>query len=389
MKKKISIIGSSGSVGSSAVSVILNNPDLFEVDFLVAKNNYLKLAQQAIQLNAKMVILEDEKNLSNLKELLVNTNISVLCGSKEITNAIILKQYDMLILASSGTCSIKYFDEAIKIGATIGIANKESIVCAWDLLKPKINKFNAKIIPLDSEHSSIYQILENTNYNKEDISSIIITGSGGSFIDFSLEQMENISIDQAIKHPNWSMGAKISIDSSTFMNKALEFMEAVYLFDVLPDKVEVVIHRKSILHGGVSFIDGTFIGNFSTPSMELPVAYALGYPKRIKTNNMPLSLINIAKLEFEELDENKFESIKLAKYALKQGGNTPAILNISNEIAVNLFLNKKISFINIMNVIKYTLDVIPYGKIQQLEDVDELYKKIQLSVSNYMGKLIN
>ena len=383
-KKIVSIIGSTGSVGSSAIEIIKLHPDKFEVEFLVAQQNYLKLIQQALDIKPKKIYIENETHIDKLKSDLKDTGIMIYSGRESILNAIKDSQSEYLLIASSGTKTIEYFSLAIEYIKNIAIANKESIVCAWNVLRSKIDKFKPFIIPVDSEHSSIFQIIHNNK--PKNIKKLVITGSGGPFLDYDIKKLKDVTLEQAINHPNWSMGKKISIDSATFMNKALEFIEASYLFNLNQNDIEVLIHRQSIMHGGVSFVDGTFIGNFSYPSMEIPIAYSLSFPDRILTNSQDIYLSKIKNLQFEELDEERFISIKLAKKVLDYGGNYPTIFNISNEIAVDYFINKKISFINILDVVKYSLDTIEYQAFSSIDEILYCYEVISKQISQNIHK---
>jgi 1-deoxy-D-xylulose-5-phosphate reductoisomerase len=384
MKKSIVLIGATGTVGKCVLSVILQNQDRFELEALVAQNNYKELAQQAITFKVKHLIIENEKHLDALKNLLDIHNVKITAGKQAVLD-FISQSSSMIFIASSGTTSIEYFYTALALNKDIAIANKESIVCSGELLPNYLKSYTGKLIPVDSEHNSLFQLLENTN--SIDVEGVIITGSGGTFIDHSLEELKHITKQDALKHPNWSMGAKITIDSSTFMNKALEVIEASYLFNIEPNKIDVIIHRQSILHAGINLKDGTFLGNFYYPSMNVPVAYALSYPNRVRSGVKALSLPDISNLKFEKLNEHRFSSIKMAKYALQIGGNYPSILNIANEVAVQAYLDDRIKFSSIIDTVDLALNAIPHQKYTSIEDIAEDYKIISNQVNEYINKM--
>lgn len=386
LKKRISIIGSTGSVGVSAYNVVQQNKSIFEVEALVAKSNYKSLAQQAKDLQAKMVFIEDESKYLNLKEELQGYNIKVFAGKEEIIKFIEKDNTsDTILICSSGYESIPYFYGSLKGSKNIAMANKEAIVCGGEFATDFINKSHAKVIPVDSEHSALFQSMQG---KKEDIDNIVITASGGSFVDYSLKDLENVTKEQALKHPTWNMGAKITIDSSTLMNKALEVIEASYLFDIPECQIEVLIHRQSILHGGVNYKDGSFIGHFSYPSMEIPVAYGLFYPHRINTSVKRLNLSEISQLKFEELNEERFKAISLAREVLRLKNNYSCAFNVANEIAVEAFLNDKINFNKIIDVVEYTLNKITPCKINSISDIEQSVEISKVIALEYINKLV-
>jgi 1-deoxy-D-xylulose-5-phosphate reductoisomerase len=285
-KKNIIIIGSTGSVGKNAIEIINLNSSKFNVIALVAKQNTKLLVQQAFLTNCKYVIVEDKNKYNDLKTDIENLNLSkinILAGVSDILDIINNAPKDsMVFLASLGAETLIYLHCAMENNLEIAIANKESIVCGGDFLKDKLNNYSNKIIPVDSEHSAIFQLLDNKN--KKNINKILITASGGPFFDLPINEFKNITLQKALKHPIWSMGNKITIDSATLMNKALEVIEACYLFNIDPIKIEVLVDQKAILHGGVFYNDGTFLANFSNPHMKIPISYALNYPNRLNTN---------------------------------------------------------------------------------------------------------
>ncbi|MDR2008138.1 MAG: 1-deoxy-D-xylulose-5-phosphate reductoisomerase [Alphaproteobacteria bacterium] len=380
-KKRITIIGATGSVGKSAFNVIKRNAELFQVEALVAKSNYLGLAQQAIELQAEKVFIEDEQYYQSLTKELQDTNIQVFAGKQEIINFISNNTSETILICSSGYESIPYFYTALNTNKTIAMANKEAIVCGGSLATQLMSQSKAQVIPVDSEHSAIFQSLHG---KKDDVANIVITASGGAFANLSLEDLKTVSKAQALKHPTWSMGKKITIDSSTLMNKALEVIEASVLFDISVEKIEVLLHRQSILHGGVNYKDGSFVGHFSYPNMEIPVAYGLFYPHRINTSTKTLSLAETGNLAFEKLNEERFVAIKLARQALKNGKNYPCALNVANEVAVESYLNDKISFHKIVDVVEYTLGKILPNNINSVADIADSIEESKAIATEYI-----
>ncbi|UQY80296.1 1-deoxy-D-xylulose 5-phosphate reductoisomerase [Candidatus Hepatincola sp. Av] len=380
-KKKILIIGATGSVGCAAVEVVLANPDLFSVEGLVAKNSYKKLAEQGVKLNSKYALIENESHFQVLQEELKSTKIKVIAGRENIVNFIKSCEAERILIASSGAESIYYLQAALLANKDIAIANKESIVCAGSLFSECKKNFTGKIIPVDSEHSAIFQTLENSNL--ANIHNIILTSSGGPFYYYSETKLKSVTKAQALKHPKWQMGAKISIDSATFMNKALEVLEACYLFNLPAEKINVIIERSCTMHGGVSYNDGSMLANLSKPSMKISTGYGLTYPKRQTSTVQPLNLLNTS-LVFEKPNPYQQKIIAIAKEVFEQGGNYPLIFNTANEIAVEAFLNDRISFTKILYMIQYSLEKLEFLQIQNLEDVIINYNIIKNKISNYI-----
>jgi 1-deoxy-D-xylulose-5-phosphate reductoisomerase len=385
-KKRISVIGSTGSVGNSAYNVIKQNKNIFYVEALVARSNYKKLAQQAKDLQVEMVFIEDKSQYKNLRDELQGSNIKIFAGKQEIIDFVEKSNTsDTILIGSSGYESIPYFYGALKSNKNIAMANKEAIVCGGSFATDFIKKSSAKVIPVDSEHSALFQSM--IGGQKQEIDSILITASGGSFVDYSLQELASVTKEQALKHPTWDMGAKITIDSSTLMNKALEVIEASYLFDINESQIEVLIHRQSILHGGVNYKDGSFIGHFSYPSMEIPVAYGLFYPHRINTSVKRLNLAQISQLKFEELNEERFKALALARKALHSKKNYSCALNVANEVAVEAFLNDKINFNKIIDVVEYSLNKISPFDIKSISDIEQSIEITKLIAVEYINKL--
>lgn len=364
--KKISILGSTGSVGKNTVEVIQNDPKSFSVIALVARNNVKTLIAQALLLKPSYVVIENEEKFSELKLALKSLKKSeVLFGRNAILEVAKIK-CDLVISAITGAAGMLPTLAAIEAGSDIALANKESLVCAGEFLMAAAVKNKVKILPVDSEHNAIFQIFENENL--EAIDSITLTASGGPFFN-SKKDPKKISIAEALKHPNWSMGAKISIDSATMMNKGLEAIEAFYLFPVSKKQIKILIHPQSIVHGLVNYQDGSSLAALSMPDMKVPISYALTFPKRMKIKHQQLDLAKVQKLEFFEVDERKFPAVKICREALETDGSAPAVLNAANEVAVERFLRGEISFDQITKIVAKTLEKIPHRKVRSVEDV--------------------
>lgn len=363
--KRISILGSTGSIGKNAVEVIQNNLKNFSVVALVARNDVKTLVAQALLLKPSYVVIENEEKFSELKLALKNLKkCEVLCGRKAILEVAKIK-CDLVISAIMGAAGMLPTLAAIEAGSNIALANKESLVCAGEFLMAAVAKNKVKILPVDSEHNAIFQIFENENL--EAIESITLTASGGPFFN-SKKDPKKISIAEALKHPNWSMGAKISIDSATMMNKGLEAIEAFHLFPVSKEQIKILIHPQSILHGLVNYQDGSSLAALSMPDMKVPISYALTFPKRMKIKHQQLDLAKVKKLEFFAVDEKKFPAVKICREALETDGSAPAVLNAANEVAVERFLRGEVSFDQITKIVAKTLDKISHRKVKSVED---------------------
>ncbi len=381
MKKKLSIFGSTGSIGRNTIEVIKNDSKRFEVFALVAGNDFKTLANQALELKPSYVVIENEENYLPLKELLKDLkNCEILCGTKAILEVAKVK-VDLVISAIVGAVGMLPTLEAIKAGSNIALANKESLVCAGDFLNKAAKESGAKILPIDSEHNAIFQIFENDNLNL--IDDIILTASGGPFFH-SNKDFSKITVAEALKHPNWSMGAKVSIDSATMMNKGLEMIEAYYIFDVKKEQINILVHPQSIVHGMVNYADGSSLAMLSSPDMKVPISYAMSYPKRMQIKHEKLDLAKLKKLEFFDVDDKKFPAVKICRDVLKSDGNYPTILNAANEVAVQKFINEVISFEKITAVVEKTLEKIPNKKLESIEEVISCDTK-----AREIAKLIN
>ena len=355
--KEIVLLGSTGSIGTQTLEVAkLHN---IKVKALSAGKNIKLLAAQAMEFMPEYVCIDEESLYSDLKLMLGDTDIKVSCGKESLCELAALP-CDITVNAIVGMAGFLPTLAALNAGNDIALANKETLVVGGEIITRLAREKKRKIIPIDSEHSAIFQSLSCSQGNKPE--KIILTASGGPFRGFSALQIKKVTKEQALKHPIWSMGAKITIDSATMMNKGLELIEAVWLFDVPPEKIEIVVHPQSILHSAVEFQDGSVIGQLGNPDMRLPIQFALTYPERYASPVKSLSLTDVAAMTFEKVDENAFPCIELAKTALKKGGNMPCIMNCANEIAVDMFLQDKIKFFEIPEKIRYAMDKISYRK---------------------------
>lgn len=370
--KKISIFGSTGSIGKNTIEVIKNDSKKFEVVALVARNDVKTLIAQALLLKPSYVVIENEKHFSELKSALKNLKkTEILCGQKAILEVAKIK-CDLFISAIVGAAGMLPTLNAIKAGSDIALANKESLVCAGDFLMREAKKQKVKIIPIDSEHNAIFQIFENENL--AEISDITLTASGGPFFN-SKKDFKKITIAEALKHPNWSMGAKISIDSATMMNKGLEAIEAYHLFPVKKNQIKILVHPQSIIHGMVNYADGSSLAALSLPDMKVPISYALAFPNRMKIEHKKLDLAKVGKLEFFAADEKKFSALRICREAMEADGSAPAVLNAANEIAVEKFLKGEITFDKITKIVEKTLEKISHKKLSSIEEAIFFDKK--------------
>ncbi|MCP4935449.1 MAG: 1-deoxy-D-xylulose-5-phosphate reductoisomerase [bacterium] len=343
-QKYLTVLGATGSIGSNTLDLVARNSDKYEIEALTANQNVDELAELARKFNAKMAVIGLESLYSDLKAALSGTGIEVAAGNQGLVEAA-SRPVDITMACIMGAAGLRPTLAAVKLGNRVALANKECLVAAGSLFMSEVSKYDTELLPVDSEHSAIFQALDDSS--KRNIEKIILTASGGPFRTFSLEELKHVTPAQALKHPNWSMGRKISIDSATMMNKGLELIEALYLFPVGPEQLDIVIHPQSIIHSLVSYIDGSVIAQLGAPDMRTPIAYSLSWPERINTPVEQLDLAKIASLSFEAPDETRFPAIKLARQAMLQGGNMPAIMNAANEIAVESFLCGKLSFMEI------------------------------------------
>ena len=365
-KKRIAIFGSTGSIGTQALDVIAANPDKFTAEVLTAHHNDELLVEQALKFNPNMVVIGDEKKYAKVKEALATTDIKVFGGEKALDEVAAMDCYDMMLAAIVGYAGLKPTLKAIENRKAIALANKETLVVAGDIIMQRAVENKVPVIPVDSEHSAIFQCLVGETRNR--IEKVILTASGGPFIGRKPNYLVNVKREHALQHPNWSMGAKITIDSATLMNKGLEMIEAKWLFNLRPEQVQVIIHPQSIIHSMVQFEDGSIKAQMGLPDMKLPIQYALAFPRRIPNDFPRYDFKKVNTLTFEEPDIKTFRNLALAQEALYKGGNLPCILNAANEIAVFAFLRNRINFLDMTNVIEKTMQMVPFIEKPTLQE---------------------
>lgn len=361
--KKIAILGSTGSIGTQTLDIVRNFKDELEVVAMAAGTNVDLMEKQVREFRPKVVTMWEEKAAVDLKERLRDMEITVLTGMDGLLEIAVLPEVEVLVTAIVGMIGIRPTIEAIKAGKDIALANKETLVCAGHIIMPLAKKHNVAILPVDSEHSAIFQSLNGEPKNR--ISKILLTASGGPFRGKTREELGNIQVEDALKHPNWAMGRKITIDSSTLVNKGLEVMEAKWLFGVEPEQIQVVVHPQSIIHSMVEYVDGAVVAQLGLPDMKLPIQYALFYPDRRVMNEKKLDFFELQNMTFEKPDTETFYGLKLAYEALETGGNVPTIYNAANEKSVALFLEKKISYLQIPELIERSM-----RKVKRVENPD-------------------
>ena len=381
-KKTISILGSTGSIGSNTVDILSANKKKFSVCSLASKNNINLLSKQALLLKPKIVAIQNKNKYKDLKNNLFGKKIKILAGDEGVIECTDNK-VEVVVASIVGIAGLKPTLHSIKNCSKLCLANKECLVSAGNFFMNKISKYKCKLLPLDSEHNAIFQLFDFNKSNNVD--SITLTASGGPFRNYNLQKLKKVTLNQALKHPNWKMGQKITIDSATLMNKAFEIIEAYYLFNLKLSQINVVIHPESIIHSTVNFPDGSTTALLSNPDMKIPIFYALNWPSRKYFNVKKIDLIKIKNLSFEKPNNYLMDSIKLAYYVLKKGGSYPLIFNTANEIAVNYFLEKKIKFLDILKIIKKILSKSKNYKINKIDDVYTIDEKIRLSTSEYIN----
>lgn len=356
MKKQIVILGSTGSIGTQALQVIEEHPDLYEVYALTANNRVDKLIEQARKFQPEAVVIANEDKYQQLKDALADLPIKVYAGAEALCEIVESGPVNIVLTAMVGYAGLKPTINAIRAGKTIALANKETLVVAGELITELAQQYRTPILPVDSEHSAIFQCLEMNN----PISKVILTASGGPFRTFSMEQLANVTKEQALKHPNWCMGAKITIDSASMMNKGFEVIEAKWLFGVKPEQIEVVVHPQSVIHSMVEYKDGAVKAQLGVPDMRLPIQYAFSYPKRETLSGERLDFIKCNTLTFEVPDTKRFRNLAFAYEAMNRGGNMACILNAANEVVVAAFLKDQISFLGMSDVIEKTMNKVAF-----------------------------
>lgn len=378
--KRIAILGSTGSIGTQALDVIRANPDRFDVEVITANGNADLLIEQAIEFKPNAVVISDERKYEKVKEALLPLGIKTFAGKQSLAQIVQMDTIDMVLTALVGYAGLQPTVNAIRAGKPIALANKETLVVAGELISKLAEENKVPVIPVDSEHSAIFQCMAGEWHNP--IEKIILTASGGPFRGMIREQLGKVTKAQALKHPNWVMGAKITIDSATLMNKGLEVIEARWLFGLSPKQIEVVVHPQSIIHSVVQFEDGSMKAQMGLPDMKLPIQYALAYPQRIKSAFPRFDFFRYPQLNFERPDAETFSCLNLAFEALQKGGNMPCILNAANEVAVQAFLEEKINFLQIADLIEKTMNRVLFVERPDLSDCiasDEEARRVALS----------
>ncbi len=380
--KKIAILGSTGSIGTQTLDIVRNYSEELQVVALAAGSNVELLEKQVREFRPKVVAMWSEKASLDLKQRISDLEVEVLSGMEGLLAIAVLPEVEVLVTAIVGMIGIRPTIEAIKAGKDIALANKETLVCAGHIIMPLAKEHNVSILPVDSEHSAIFQSLNGEPGNR--ISKILLTASGGPFRGKKREELQNMQVEDALKHPNWSMGRKITIDSSTLVNKGLEVMEAKWLFGVEPEQIQVVVHPQSIIHSMVEYVDGAVIAQLGIPDMKLPIQYALFYPDRRVMNEKKLDFFELQNMTFEKPDTETFYGLKLAYEALRSGGNVPTVYNAANEKAVALFLEKKISYLQIPEMIERSM-----SKISKIDNPDvEQILETENRVYEYIAGLV-
>ena len=367
--KRVTVLGSTGSVGANTIDLIERNRNAYEVEALTANRNVTGLADQAIKLDARMAVVADPDCYLELKSALSGTGIEAAAGPDALVDAA-ERPSDWVMAAIVGSAGLRPTLAAVRRGITVGLANKECLVSAGEFFVNEVRKHGAELLPVDSEHSAIYQVLDFDQADK--IRRIILTASGGPFREFTVEQMATVTPEQAVAHPNWDMGAKISVDSATMMNKGLELIEAYHLFPVEKSEIDILVHPQSVVHSMVDYVDGSVLAQLGTPDMRTPIAYALAWPNRMEAPAPKLLLEDIRTLTFEPPDAVRFPALRLAREALQAGNSAPTALNAANEVAVERFLNKEIAYLDIAKIVDQTLEGLDNKAISNLDDIAEV-----------------
>ena len=364
--RRVTILGSTGSVGCNTLDLIARQPGAFEVEALTANGSVERLAGQARRLHAKVAVVADESRYHDLKEALAGSGVEVAAGAQAVTEAA-QRPAEWVMAAIVGAAGLASTLAAIRRGAVVALANKETLVCAGPIMTGEVTRNGATLLPVDSEHNAIFQVLDFDRLDAVD--RIILTASGGPFRTSSRKAMAKVTPEQAVEHPNWDMGAKISVDSATMMNKGLELIEAHHLFGLAPDRIEILVHPQSVVHSLVAYVDGSVLAQLGQPDMRTPIAYTLAWPERMETPVERLDLAEIGQLTFERPDLERFPALNLARQALEAGGSAPTILNAANEVAVGGFLDGQLGFLDIVAFVEQTLEAMPSRPLLGLEDV--------------------
>ena len=386
-QKEIAILGSTGSIGTQTLDIIAEYPYRFRVSLLTARSRWELLAEQARRFNPRRVVIADERFLEPLRRALADLPVEVFGGEKAIEEAAAMPESDMVVTAMVGYSGLLPTVAAIKAGKTIALANKETLVVAGSLITRLAREHGVSIVPVDSEHSAIFQCLEGEGIAHA--RKIILTASGGPFRTVPAAELPEKRAADALRHPNWDMGAKVTIDSATMMNKGFEMIEAHWLFNCPPDRIEIVVHPQSIVHSMVEFEDGSIKAQLGVPDMHLPIRYALGYPERLHTKQPPLNLSQYSRLTFEAPDLVKFPLLGYAFEAIERGGTLPCILNAANEVAVAAFLKDEIRFTQIAEIVRKTMDSVPVREVSGLDVLVETNEQARLRAREILAEIIS
>ena len=382
--KQVAILGSTGSIGCQALEVIASCNNDYTVYALTAHNNVLRLIEQARKFMPEVVVIANKEPYTTLKSALLDLPIKVYAGAEAINQVVLTDTIDIVIASMVGFAGLSPTIEAIKAGKTIALANKETLVVAGELITSLIQEHKTPLLPIDSEHSAIFQCLSGEKMSQVD--RLILTASGGPFRSYSYEQLKYVTKSEALRHPNWEMGAKITIDSATMMNKGFEVIEAKWLFGIPASKIDVVVHPQSIIHSMVEFCDGAIKAQLGTPDMRLPIQYALSYPDRVAKSYSRLDFDLIKSLTFEKPDTTRFRNLSLAYRALEQGGSVPCVLNAANEVCVAAFLEDRVGFIEMSSIIESVMDTIPEISNPSLDDYIEIDREARLQTCKLIKK---
>ena len=385
MKKRVAILGSTGSIGKQTLEVIEQHPDNFEVEILTALNSADELTAQAKKFQPDAVVIGNEEKYEYVKDALSNEPVKVYAGNKAIDQIVRGDNVDIVLTAMVGFSGLTPTINAIKAGKTIALANKETMVVAGEIVTDLAHKHKVSILPVDSEHSAIFQCLAGEFQNP--VEKIYLTASGGPFRGKSLDHMINVTREEALNHPNWSMGNKITIDSASMMNKGLEAIEAKWLFGLKPEQIDIIVHPQSIIHSIVQFEDGSMKAQMGLPDMRLPIQYALTFPKRIKSDFERFNFIDYPQLTFEKLDDEIFRNVSLAYHAMEKGGSLPCVLNAANEVAVEMFLKGGIGFLQMSDAIEDAMSNVEFISHPTLDDYMELDKLARRFAYDYIKSL--
>ncbi|MBR1778793.1 MAG: 1-deoxy-D-xylulose-5-phosphate reductoisomerase [Alphaproteobacteria bacterium] len=384
-EKSITILGSTGSIGKNTVDIIRRYPEKYRVKALTGNRNVGLLAEQAVLLRAELAVTADKEKYSELKELLAGTSVRVEAGDNAVAAAA-AEEADWTMSSIVGAAGLVPTMEVIKRGRTLALANKETLVCAGEIVMAAVREHKTTLVPVDSEHSAIFQTLE--EQHRGSVDRILLTASGGPFREKDLAFMEKATPEQAVAHPNWSMGAKISVDSATMMNKGLEIIEACHLFGFPANKIEVLVHPQSIVHSAVGYQDGSVLAHMGMPDMRTPIAYALAWPERMKSPTVRLDFTKIAALTFSHPDEKRFPALRLAKACLAQGQTATAVMNAANEVAVGAFLNRQIGFLDIVRTVEKVVGSFDLRPTASMEDVIAVDFQARETTRRYIAERI-